>query len=163
MGNFSREKLQKRILDEMKKRGDNQKTLAEKIGMTAADMSKLLNGGRNISIDHLVSIADAYGLSIDDMLDRADTMTARDICRAIVRIDRNMPLSINPVYKNPKHQQQYAIEIDLMIRRDDKNNPNYDRFAVNKFLGDYAKLREVFREDREQLARLTDSLIDGLS
>jgi len=53
------------IKDTLEKKGISQVALADKIGLTAAQVSRIISGERNTSIDTLLLIADALQINRD--------------------------------------------------------------------------------------------------
>ncbi|MEG0034551.1 MAG: helix-turn-helix transcriptional regulator [Bacilli bacterium] len=61
-------KMNERVKMLMSEKGLNQKELASKSGITEASMSKYLSGDRTPRIDILVNVANALGVTTDDLI-----------------------------------------------------------------------------------------------
>ncbi|MFJ4469490.1 helix-turn-helix domain-containing protein [Streptomyces sp. NPDC089424] len=66
-----------RLRERAKALGDESDiSIAQRTGVTASTVSRLLSGRTTPSAESLVALADAYGIPVDDLLQRPDTEQA---------------------------------------------------------------------------------------
>ena len=70
---FSKNFFSARLLDLRKKSGLSQQALAECIGVSFHQISKMETGQRGPSVEVLCDLADFYDVSIDYLVGRSDT------------------------------------------------------------------------------------------
>ncbi|MFD5571955.1 helix-turn-helix domain-containing protein [Streptomyces cadmiisoli] len=63
-----------RLRERAKAHGDeSDHSIAQRTGVTASTLSRLLSGRTTPSAESLVALADAYGIPIDDLVQRPET------------------------------------------------------------------------------------------
>lgn len=183
--------IMEKLLVEMEKHGDNQKTLCRKMGIAPANFSAIKNGeGRNLSLDNLYKIAKEYDLSIDELLDlsAADRQPSiRDYAKMIVTLDENLNLtfsrsankavqfSVEDVYSDAsmtiqdiepnKVYYECTMKIPLTNYYDPNDGLNdYTSYRINDFIANYARAKEMTpnKQDNDFRQILVKNLLDRL-
>jgi len=179
MDKIVQDKLRERIREEIQKRDEGKQVrLAERAGLDKTKLNKFLHGGR-ISITDLARIADAYNLSIDEMLDRPTSsgrLSVRDMAKMIVALDENIDMqftytkgSDTVFYPDEygeeealtvgglqagKHYYECRLVIPLKSMQHSESEfamPDYSRYELNGFITDYARIKRAFPDQYDSL------------
>ena len=169
--------IMEKILVEMEKRGDNQKTLCQKMGIKPTNFSSIKNGeGRNLSLDNLYKIANEYELSIDELLDLPTANrqpSIRDYARMIVALDERLNLifsrsadksvrfSVEDVYGDysmsvqgiepNKTYYECSMKLPLTHYYDEEDGlDDYISYQLNDFIANYARAKEMTPNNQDK-------------
>ncbi len=145
----------------MEENNVNQATLARKINIGQAQLSKCLNrkGNNYVSIDTLIRISDYFKVPVDHLLGRSTLKVNEkprsnaDICRHLVNlIETNTVNIINGTVEEDTYQpNKEATENPALPFRYEKKKNSYKVFYFSNFLPlpDMKKLNKTERKNTE--------------
>ena len=112
MSKFNNAILIENIKLQMKKHSENQKQLAEAIGMSQPNFNKAINQseGKQFTLDQLYCISQHYGVTIDSLLGNkvAEEMSTASICVFIKRLIEGLFVDvINVEYTDYRYDLMY--------------------------------------------------------